>query len=185
MKNPDYIIFCHEKINLRKELEKEYKPMFKGGLSFRVYVERLTNEICNDKVGIYSGYDNWFGDQSKKVKEEMSAKIKAFFSHYPSIEQDLLSFIWNDDNYINECFNKIGLKSFYLKGTLKDLFQLKNGQVGLVLFFKLNEESRKIFVEQIVDDWGKKIGFFQDVDIYEGDQILLSSITHEDFYSFR
>ena len=182
-KNPGYVLFCNAKIKLRKELEKEYKPMLRDTHSFRVYLESLVGAILNN-TDIYAGYDSWFGDQSEKAKNEMTAKIKTFFSHYPSIEEDMLSFIWNDDNYINECFSKIGLKPFYVKGALKDLFQLKNGQVGLTMFFRLNEESRKIFVERIVDDWGEKIGQFQDAAICEGDKALFSSITHEDWYFF-
>lgn len=184
LKNPDYVSFCNEKIKLRKELEKEYKPMFKGPQSFRVYLESLVWSIIgNTKFDTNSHH--WFGDESERVAEAMSNKIREFFSNYPSFEKELLSFIWNDDNYINDSFSKIGLKQFYIKGALRDLFQLKNGQVGLTLFFQLNETSKGIFINQVVDDWGEKIGTFQDVEIYNGDKELFSSITHEDMYSFR
>ncbi len=183
MTNADYVSFCNEKIRLRKEFEKEYKPLFKGNLSFRVYLESLTNSILNNKPFYYE-HVKWFEDQSERVKEEMTIKIKAFLALHSSIESHLLSFIWNSNNNINECFTKIRLKPFYLKGIFKDIFQLKNSQVGLTMFFELNKESIKIFVDEVKDDWGEKICYFQDVAIYEDNQVIFSSITHEDHYSF-
>jgi hypothetical protein len=182
-KNPKYVSFCNEKVKLRKELEKEYKPMFKGPQSFRVYIAHLVYSLINNNKFDIERYRR-FGDESERVKQETSHKIKDFFSNYSSLEKELLSFIWSDDNYINNGFSKIGLKEFYIKGILKDLFQLKNGQVGLTLFFRLSEKSKSIFIDQVVDDWGESIGNFQDVEIYDGNKLLFSSITHEDMYSF-
>lgn len=53
---------------------------------------------------------------------------------WPTSEDGVFSFIWNDDDYINKCYENIGLKPFFFKGILKGLFELKNGQVGLTFF---------------------------------------------------
>ena len=181
---PKYNNFCSEKVSLRKELEKDYKSKFVGNQSMRVYLEHVVYGITNG-TPLYVSFTECFGTESPIINKVIESKIKELINKYSTLKDELTVFLWNSDNYINRAFSDVGLIPFLSKTEFKYLFMLKNGEVGLTLFFKLNDDSKEIFIKRVVDDWGNNIACFQDVAIYENGEGLFGSITHEDWYSFK
>lgn len=183
-KYPRYNEFCEEKIRLRREIEKTYKAKFVGRFSLRVFLEAAVHSVIN-KRRLNEQHLHCFGEESEKINNEIFQQIEGILLKYSSIPQQLIDFIWNSDNYINDVFSKINLKKHFKKAELKDLYMLKNGQIGLTLYFELNEQTKNIFINEVDDDWGEKIGYFQDASIDENGLEIFSSITHEDMYFYN
>lgn len=144
----------------------------------------MVHAITNKK-SLFTTFEACFGTESTVINKEIESKINDLFSKYSSIEEELSAYVLNSDNHIRKVFDNVGLIPFLSKMKFDNLFVLSNGQVGLTIYFELNEESKKIFIDEVVDDWGEKIGCFQDVAIYEKGKCLFSSTTHEDCYSFN
>lgn len=180
---PRYGEFVERKLALRKELESEYRGKYSGNFSFRVYLENLVSYLNNGPI--LANLHPSFGEDSGKIQDDIKARILSLFSEFDDIEEKLAAHIWGSDNYINSTFSKVGLKPFFKKAEFKNLYYLKNGQVGLRLHFNLTPECQRIFEEKVIDDWGDYIAFFQDVYLEKDGEIIFSSITHEDWYSFN
>lgn len=180
---PRFSEFVERKLSLRKEFESEYRGKYFGNFSFRVYLESLVAFL--NKGPILANLNPSFGDNSEIIQNGIKARILSLFSEFSDIEEKLTTHIWGSDNYINSTFTKVGLKPYFKKAEFKDLYYLKNGQVGLRLWFNLTPECQHIFEEKVIDDWGESIALFQDAYLEKDEEIIFSSITHEDWYSFN
>lgn len=180
---PLYVEFCEKKVKLRKELEAEFSKAIDKSISFRVYLEHLVHVLLYG-TPLYLRFENAFGDRTKEIEGAMKERIGAFIAENCSLPKALEEFVFQGQNYISKAFHEVGLLPFLLKTEFKDLYALKNGQVGLTIFFPLNEEVKEIFEKTVIDDWGERIAYFQNLAVYENGKMSFASTTHEDFYTF-
>lgn len=191
--NEMYIAFSKDKVSLRKELEKEYKNSNFIGGSFRFLLEYMINSLISNRPcsHMQRHLDDdfskpvidipWFKENEERIIAKMQARSKELFAKYPNIIEELTNHFWKKDI----AFKAIGLDAYFIKMNINNIYYLKNSLYSLTLTFKLNDETRKIFVEKVVDDWGNNISYFQDPTITSNGKMLLSSCTHEDWYNFK
>lgn len=178
--NPHYISFTNEKLKFRKYLESKYLKRF-NGRSFRVYLEHLVFQVFYQKK---HQKNNDLSAAEQSFETEILAEVGAFIDSYLYLESDLIEFFLKSNNRYSIKLKEIGLDQYFLYGHLTDLYLIKNGRVNFCLTFALNEETKTLFIDHIVDDWHGLLPGFKDPVIKRNGEVIYYSDPHKDFYFF-
>ena len=144
----EYKIFIKDKKQLKKGLDEKFKNKYKGPYSTRMSYDKTLTDLS--KYGL-----------SKDDIHEIYYKIDAFFEE----RKLLIRYFENEivkSSLIKDFLDKYYLKDNLIKCELLGFEKLRNSQLTLKLYFKLDEECKKIFIDGVIND---NIGTFENPEI--------------------
>ncbi len=172
--DPGYVSFVQDKLATRKEIEKLYKNFNFIGQSFRVFLHEIVLEMKGNKLK----ERQYFLNNQKETIADIKKRINDCYACHLNIEKELTNYFWKHD----KIFKSMGFDRYFLKFKFESLYELKNGIDSIDMYLRLDDDLKKIFIDEVKDDWGDKINGFQDPAIYLNGKCIFASISHEDAY---
>lgn len=189
LNHPAYKQFNSERLFLRKELDRLYSRKYHGQYSLKfIYNGNVSKaELINHNQDIGLSIDDI---------NDIFAKISAFYDKWVNLSTELETFT-NGLDFVQFFITKFNLKDQFIGSKISGLTKISEATPKLRIRFAINEKSKKCFIDLLKDDnLSSKITQkmnsveikamkFEDPVIYNNNNIVLSSISHEGYYFFK